>query len=76
MNGDVNEHRDRQQTKAVKVSSVGKVWLSLLIKHFEACKAGDEKRRAQMLDLLDGIEAEFPQAIADEMQRCKDYAGG
>lgn len=58
----------------MKVSFVGRVWSSLLIRHFEACKAGDEERRARLLDLMDGLEDEFPQAVAEEIQRTKDYA--
>lgn len=56
-------------------NSVGKVWLGLVIKHFEACKAADDKRRSDLLDLLDALEAEFPQAVAEETQRCMEYAG-
>lgn len=58
----------------MKVSFVGRVWASLLIRHFEAVKAGDEERRARLLDLMDGLEDEFPQAVAEEIQRTKDYA--
>jgi hypothetical protein len=48
---------------------VGKVWLMLMVKHFDACKVGNEKKRQEVFDLLVGLEDEFPEDVKTE----RDY---
>jgi hypothetical protein len=47
---------------------VGRVWLALVIKHYLACRDGNEERRAKLFDLLDGLYDEFPGAIGAEIE--------
>jgi len=46
---------------------IGRLWLELLVKHYLACRDGDEPRRAKLFDLLDALTDEYPDAIQAEI---------
>lgn len=47
-------------------SIVGRIWLDLVMKHYRACRDGDEEMRKRIFDVLDELSDLYPKEIAAE----------
>lgn len=51
----------------MKRQFVGRLWLQLVVRHYIACRDGDEVKRQKLFDLIDGLTDEYSDAIEAEI---------
>jgi hypothetical protein len=49
-------------------SAVGRIWLQLVVRHYCACRDGDEEARQKIFDIIDTLSDLYPEAIEAEIR--------